>query len=387
MIERLAISGYRSIRSVVFRLGALNLVTGANGSGKTSLYRALRLLTDAATDRFAASLAREGGLSSVLWAGPEVISAEMLQGQIPVQGTVRKNPVSLRLGFTASPFSYCFDLGLPTPGNSMFSTDPEIKRECLWRGTSLEARNLCVDRHRSTLRCRPAKGRWKEIDVPLTPQKSMLAEFADPFAAPELVILRESLASWRFYDSFRTDSAAPARRTSLCTMTPVMSHDGADLAAAVQTIFEIGDGEGFNRSIEDAFSGSEVQIHHDGSGLQLSLRQPGMLRQLSASELSDGTLRYLLLATALYSPRPPELLVLNEPEASLHPELIEALGRLILSAAERSQLIVVSHDSRLTEMLRSDSVCVPIRLQKRLGETIIEGADLISQRGWKWPSR
>ncbi|MEL6108584.1 MAG: AAA family ATPase [Planctomycetota bacterium] len=388
MIDRLAIAGYRSIRSAVLRLGSLNLVTGANGSGKTSLYRALRLLSDAATDRFASSLAREGGLSSVLWAGPEVISPEMLKGQVPIQGAVRKNPVSLRLGFTASPYSYCFDLGLPVPDdNSMFATDPEMKRECLWRGTSLEARNLCVDRNRSTLRCRPIKGTWKDIDRPLTPQKSMLTEFADPFTAPELVVLRETLASWRFYDSFRTDTEAPARRTSLCTMTPVMSHDGSDLAAAVQTIFEIGDAEGFSQSIEDAFPGSEVLVTRDGSGLRLSLEQPGMLRELSASELSDGTLRYLLLATALFSPRPPELLVLNEPEASLHPDLIRALGRLILSAAERSQIIVVSHDSRLTEMLQSDPICVRIRLQKRLGETIVEGADLISQRGWKWPSR
>ena len=112
-----------------------------------------------------------------------------------------------------------------------------------------------------------------------------------------------------------------------------------------------------------------------------------MLRELSASELSDGTLRYLLLAAALFSPQPPELLVFNEPESSLHPDLIGALGRLIAGAAERSQIIVVSHDESLTGLLESDPACVPIRLYKECGETQIEGADVISQRGWKWPSR
>ncbi|MEO1525226.1 MAG: AAA family ATPase [Planctomycetota bacterium] len=387
MIERLAISGYRSIRSLVLRLDSLNVVTGPNGSGKTSLYRALRLLADAANGRFAVSLAREGGFASVLWAGPEKISNEMIRGETPVQGTIRKDPVSLRLGFTASPYSYCFDLGLPVPVESMFSSDPEIKRECLWRGATLEARSLCVDRHRSSLRCRSVKGPWKEIDLSIPPQNSVLAEFADPFAAPEIVLLRETLLSWRFYDSFRTDAEAPARRPSLCTLTTVMSHDGSDLAAAIQTIREIGDHEGLAAAIDDAFPGSEIAIQKTPSGMQLSLEQPGMLRELSAAELSDGTLRYLLLAAALFSPRPPELMVLNEPEASLHPELIEALGRLILKASKWSQIIVVSHNSALTELLASEPDCVPIRLHKRLGETILEGADLISQRGWKWPSR
>ncbi len=76
----------------------------------------------------------------------------------------------------------------------------------------------------------------------------------------------------------------------------------------------------------------------------MSLEQPGMLRGLTAAELSDGTLRFLLLVAALLTPRPPELMVLNELENSLHPELIPALGRLIKRAAESSQVIVVSHN-------------------------------------------
>lgn len=130
MITRLAISGYRSIRDLTVELGALNVVTGANGSGKSSLYRSLRLLSEAAQGRLIASLAMEGGLSSTLWAGPESISREMKSGRHPIQGTVRKGPVSLKLGFSSDDFGYAIDLGLPIPGGP-FGRDPEIKVEAM----------------------------------------------------------------------------------------------------------------------------------------------------------------------------------------------------------------------------------------------------------------
>jgi predicted ATPase len=71
MLTALAISNYRSIRKLVIKIGRLNLVTGANGSGKSNLYLALRLLAETSRGGLVASLAREGGLRSTLWAGPE----------------------------------------------------------------------------------------------------------------------------------------------------------------------------------------------------------------------------------------------------------------------------------------------------------------------------
>src|SRR3954470_23665726 len=113
MLNILAISNYRSLRDLVVPLQRLNLVTGPNGSGKSNLYRALRLLADTAQGRVIASLGREGGLQSKLWAGPERFSRAIRQGEQPVQGTARRNPVSLRLGFGGDDFSYAIDLGLP----------------------------------------------------------------------------------------------------------------------------------------------------------------------------------------------------------------------------------------------------------------------------------
>lgn len=104
MLHTLAVFSYRSLRDLVVPLRRLNLVTGPNGSGKSNLYRALRLLADTAQGRLVSSLAREGGLHSTLWAGPEMIARSMLTGQQPVQGTRRKHPISLRLGFASDEF-------------------------------------------------------------------------------------------------------------------------------------------------------------------------------------------------------------------------------------------------------------------------------------------
>lgn len=388
-ITRLAIGGYRSIRSLTLSLDRLNVITGANGSGKSNLYRALKLMADLADGRLLHSLALEGGFTSVLWAGPEIISAEMRAGVVPVQGSSkRKNAISLRLGICAEPFSYTVDIGLPqTSGPSMFACDPEIKRECLWNGVVMDSKRLCADRRRGSLRSRKNDGTWQDIDLPLSTRGSMLTEYSDPFNGPELILMREQLRSWRFYDSFRVDAHAPARQPAPATLTTVMSGDGSDFAAALQTIREIGDWEGVCVAIDHAFPGTHVTVTEVAGGLLAQLEQPGMLRKLRASEWSDGTLRYLLLVTALMTPRPPALMVLNEPEASLHPDLIPPLAKLIQTASQTSQVIVVTHSQPLVDELAAIDACNSIYLQKSLGETKLEGDNLLDRYGFQWPKR
>ena len=113
MLNTIAIRGYRSLREPVLPLRRLTVVTGANGSGKSSAYRALRLLADCGRGEVIGSLAREGGLASVLWAGPENLTAARRGAE--VQGTTRQGPVSLALGFSSDDFGYLIDLGLPVP--------------------------------------------------------------------------------------------------------------------------------------------------------------------------------------------------------------------------------------------------------------------------------
>jgi predicted ATPase len=387
MIETLAISGYRSLRDLVLPLGRLNLVTGANGSGKSSLYRALRLLGDAAQNSVVASLAREGGLPSTLWAGPETIARSVRQGDHPVQGTTKTKPVSLKLGFSGDTYGYSIDLGYPPPPTA-FMLDPAIKRECIWHAGIYRRASTLVER-RNNFVYLPTDREDEPVMLTqaLNPADSMLASIADPQRAPEMLAVRESIRSWRFYDGFRTDIASPVRIPQIGTFTPVLNNDGTDLPAALQTILEIGDGEALRRTIDDAFPRSRVHIDAQNGRFEVKLQQHGLLRPLSSAELSDGTLRYLLWTAALLTPRPPQLMVLNEPETSLHPDLLPALARLIIAASERSQLIVVSHARILIESLREAPQCRPLHLEKSFGETILSDATLFNRPTWQWPSR
>jgi predicted ATPase len=375
VLQTLAVENYRSLRQLVLPLSPLTVVTGANGAGKSSLYRALRLLADAARNGAVAALAREGGLTSTLWAGPE---GRVRKGR-PVQGTVRTKPVALRLGFGGDEYGYALDLGMPVPAGTMFNLDPEFKREALWAGPAPRPSALLADRAGNVVRARDASGAWgSPVKIGLT--DSMLSELAEP----EVLLLRDRMRSWRFYDQFRTDRDAPARQSRIGTRTPVLDHGGADLPAALQTIREQGVAADLDDAVTGAFPGSRIEVtDHDGR-FGLRFHQHGLLRPLDAAELSDGTLRYLLWVAALLTRRPPELLVLNEPETSLHPDLLPSLADLITTAATRSQVVVVTHATRLVDAMPKAAV---LTLVKTDSTTALEGQGLLDQPSWHWPER
>jgi predicted ATPase len=389
VLTTLAVENYRSLRDLVLPLSRLTVVTGANGSGKSSLYKALRLLADAARDGAVAALAREGGLPSALWAGPETVGRAVRGGRTPVQGTRRTKPVGLRLGFAGDEFGYALDLGMPVPGQTAFNRDPEFKRECVWSGPVLRPAALLADRDGPIVRGREPGGAWGREPHRIGLGDSLLTAFADPRISPEVLVVRERIRSWRFYDHFRTDADAPARQARVGTRTPVLGHDGADLAAALQTVREVGDPADLTAAVGDAFPGSriEVEVGEDGR-FALRFHQHGLLRPLSAAELSDGTLRYLLWVAALLSPRPPELLVLNEPETSLHPDLLPALAALIATAAARTQVVVVTHALPLVRALEAvgDDTAL-LELEKGHGATVLAGQGLLDRPAWHWPKR
>ena len=391
MITQIALSNYRSLLNVSVQVGALNVVIGANGSGKSNMYRAMKLLSETARGDLVRTFAEEGGLSSLSWAGPERISQSMRDGRHAVEGSAQSGGTRIRMGFATEEFSYALSLGVRTPmGNverfvpTNFSLDPAIKRECIWVGPLYRPATCLVDRHASVVKVRAGQS-WELYAEQVPDFESILSELADPERVPEIFRVRALVRDWRFYDHFRTDRDSPIRQPQIGTLTPVLSHDGHDLAAALQTIIEIGEREDLEKTIEDAFPGSRLDITVDESTrFSLSFTQPGMLRPLSARELSDGTLKYFLLVAALLSPRPPSLLVLNEPENSLHPSLIPALSRLIASVATKTQVWVVSHALELVHELNQVPTCNAIELEKNLGETCVRGQSSLDAH-WNWP--
>ena len=300
MIHTLAVSGYRSLRNLVLPLGQLNLVTGANGTGKSSLYRALRLLGDAALNTVVASLAREGGLPSTLWAGPETIARSVRKGEFPVEGTPRQKTIGLKLGFAGDPYSYCIDLGYPPPAQTAFPLDPAIKRECIWHGGIYRRASVLVDRNNRLVQlapgktaqarragdsdqgtefnrqhagddCRSAAGAGDAGGARVDSRMAFLRGISDRFC-----LAGSDSAGGHVY------AGLEQRRAPICRRR---SRRFACLAIARRCIAR-------SRML---FLAAMLRWTSRAGRFEVQLRQHGLLRPLSASELSDGTLRYLLV--------------------------------------------------------------------------------------------
>lgn len=368
-IREIHVTGYRSVRNLRLHLSQINVLTGANGTGKTNLYNSVFLLAKAAAGGFAQVVAEEGGMPSVLWAGARKSRS---------LGAIRLEPVRMTLGIKTDTFSYELVCGLPkqTSGEkSAFSLDPEVKEERVWMDAPHGLKVTFFERSPKGAWILDNDERLADYSGELLPTESVLSQLREPHLYPELSSLRAEISRWRFYHHFRTDAESPLRHPQVGVRTPVLAHDGRDLAAALQTINEVGQSQDLHEAIRQAFPGASLEIEHDeDTGMfAVLLRMPGLRRPLRARELSDGTLRYLCLLAALLSPHPPSLLALNEPETSLHPDLLEPLAKQLVNAGKYSQLWVVTHSQRLAELVEKFSGESPIKLEINGGETRVMG--------------
>jgi predicted ATPase len=361
-LTRLNVRGYRSLRDLSLPLSQVNIVTGANGTGKSNLYQALMLVARAANGQLARAIAEEGGTPSVLWAGGERIRY------------TRKRPAKrIHLEVETEAFGFRFAVGLPSPsslppGTSLFGLDPEVKEEKLW--IFAEAKPvLMLDRRGPSAWLRNAEGTMDEYTLALLKYESILPQVVEPHRYPEVNMLRQTLLAWRFYHHFRTDALSPLRYPQIGAQTNVLSHDGSDLAAALETIVEIGDEAGLNETVAQAFRGARLRISANETLFSIHLEVPGLLRPLDAREFSDGQLRFLCLCAALLSPRPPGMIALNEPETSLHPDLYRPLAELIARASRSSQIWVTTHSRVLADQIAAFAHTVPVDLILVEGET------------------
>jgi predicted ATPase len=298
-------------------------------------------------------------MPSVLWAGERA-----------------KGPVRLALGVRVDDLEYELSLGImpPVPGGSAFDLDPHVKKERIRLVESKRAVEM-MERRGPTADVRDDQGSRVTFLMALPEFETVLSELREPHRFPVLSALRQEFLSWRFYHQFRTDADSPLRHPQVGVRTPVLSPDGRDMAAALQTIAEVGDRPALLDAVGLAFPGAELVFEADRSRFSLSMQTPEFRRPFGAGELSDGTLHYLCLLAALLSPRPPSLLALNEPEASVHPDLIGPLAKLIARASGNSQVWVTTHSQPLAEAIRRETGAAPTRLAKVRGETRVVSDD------------
>jgi predicted ATPase len=360
MLRRIRVEGYRSIRSLDFELGQVTVIVGENGTGKSNLYRALSLLREAATGGLAPAIAREGGMKSVLWAGE----------------TQKNTARAVSLSVDLDDLRYALKLGLPGPTDPALALDPVVKEEAI--SVDIGGKHpVMLQRKGPSVISRDAQGEWQPYQNMLLMAETALGMLRDPKRFPELDRIQRALSGWRFHHAFRTDADSPIRQPQGAVCSPVLDADGSNLAAVLATVLHLKDGaQDYARSevaqaIEAAFPGAALQFDEAAGRHTVALRTADFRRAFAAHEMSDGTLRYLCLVGALCSYRRPNFIALNEPEASLHTDLIGPLAKMILRTAEDTQMIVVTHSSALADRLEVEGAATRIGLEKRGGETVI----------------
>jgi predicted ATPase len=372
-LTAVTIRGYRSVRNLFLPVEACSVFVGANGVGKTNLYKALGLLRAAAEGTITRAVAEEGGIKSVLWAG-------MRRRGDPVRLILKAHFDEMDCGVEAGQaHSYEVEIGLRRPAEAAFAIEPLIKEERLViRHGQRDV--VMMERKGSFVALRNEAGSRETHRDALLPSETALAAFRDGARYPEIEAVRREMLDWRLYHDFRTDAGSPIRQPCHAITTPTLSADGRDLAAVLATLFVIReDTVDLAAAVDDAFPGARLVAFDEGSFCRFEMQFPDMPRPFAMHELSDGTLKYLCLLGALMGYRLPSLIALNEPEGSLHPALLPPLARLIGRAAGKARIWIVTHSEMLADAMKEETGKAARRVIKTAGATAIEGLKLTGE--------
>ncbi len=366
-LRSMSARNYRSLRSIRMDLADVNLFIGENGVGKSNLYRSLQLVQAAVRGRLAYEISSEGGMFSAMWSGKR-------RSHEPAR--IRFDVELLDMERAAT-FRYSIEAGIRPPTAAGFSLEPEIKTEEL----TFEAGRRPVTmmkRDGPGIAVRGENGRMEAYREPALPSETAIALLGDAGHYPEIGTFRRAVDAWRFFHGFRTDRGSPLRAPCLAITSPMLDEDGVNIAATFATLKHIrGDTVELDRVIAAALGGARLVVPVPEETADFGLMLPEFPdRVFHPRELSDGQIRFLGLAAALMSYRLPPLIALNEPEASLHPDMLVPLADMIAEAAKTSQIWIVTHSERLADAVQERCGAKPRRVIREDGSTWIDGMRL-----------
>ncbi len=359
---------YRSLRSIRMDLAGVNLFIGENGVGKSNLYRALQLVQAAVRGHLAREIAEEGGMASAIWSGPQRVG-KPARIRLDAELTDEERAITFR---------YRIEAGFrPPEAAAGFAYEPQVKEEELTIETGRRPVPV-MKRIGPGIFVRGEGGRMVDYPEQAMTSETAISLLGDAGHYPEIGVFRRAVDQWRFFHGFRTDRESPLRMPCLAITAPLLDETGFNMAAVFATLRHTRqDTADLDRAVADAFAGARLTVPEPGQYADFSLVFPDFPHRLfSPRELSDGQMRFLALAAALLSYRRPRFIALNEPETSLHPDMLPALAAMVASAARESQIWIVTHSERLATLVQERCGVRPRRVIRRDGATWIEGMRL-----------
>ncbi len=337
-LEKITIKGYKSIRALEdFPLTSLNILIGANGSGKTNFISAFKLLNQIADEKLQLFVGQQGGAETFFHFGQKTT-----------------NQIALDLKFGENGYQCSL---LPAAGDSLIFGDEVIAYFPYAYDTS-------IGKGQRETRLRE--------EIQKKPDKMTIADY----------VLR-ALRSWRVYHFHDTSAAARVKQKGDINDNEVLRADASNLAAFLYFLREKKNAYyqkivATIRQVAPFFEDFSLRPDPlNPEKIQLEWREVGSDAYFNAHLLSDGTLRFICLATLLLQPKLPSTILIDEPELGLHPYAIALLADLLKSAATETQVIVSTQSTSLVNKFDPEDIIVVDREDgqstfKRLGAADLE---------------
>lgn len=325
-LNRIVVKGFKSIREMNLELHNLNVLIGANGSGKSNLLSVFRLLNQIAEGELETFVARSGGANALLHFGQKTT-----------------NEMILRLHFEGCGYEACL---IPTTGtDALVFRDEKLSKDQTpgeevksWR--SLEGR---------------------EAGLSAT---SHLHDSVYQYGGDIAKDILNRMKTWQIYHFHDTSDTAPVKLTHTIHDNARLRSDAANLVSMLY-LFQNTYPDYYGKIVKTIrlvapfFSDFALRpVPENPNTIRLEWRQRGSDDFFYASHLSDGTLRFLCLTTLLMQPEPPPLIIIDEPELGLHPYAITLVASMLKSVSTKSQVIIATQSAPMVNEFELEDIVV-----------------------------
>ncbi len=343
-IDKITLKGFKSIRSLEdFELGPVNILIGANGSGKSNFVSFFSLLREIVEGRLELAINKAGGADIHLYLGPKVTEK-----------------ITANLEFDLNGYEFSLE---PTANNRLIFNDERIK---FFGNEQYRSVNRSIGK---------GQGESKLKEQLKDSQNKNISEY-----------IYADISSWTVYHFHDTSDSAAMRRTGFVNDYERLRPDGGNLAAFLYWLRENKE-ETYSlitdtvRLVAPFFKEFKLQPKNTNGdqSIELEWEQKNSDYVFHASQLSDGTLRFIALATALLQPNPPSTILIDEPELGLHPSALDALANLILQAQTRTQLIISTQSAALLNAFEPEQIIV---IDRKEGESQFHRLNADELKAW-----
>lgn len=342
-LDKLTIKGYKSIQNLEnFELRNLNIIVGANGAGKSNFVSFFRMLRAFMMNNLPVYVARNGGFNGFLYRGPKETKEIFFEMHFGERG-------------------YKFHL-TPTIDNSYI-----VEKEARYYKQSAS--------------------QWWDLGDSIDGHSAMVKECQNGYLSGYCSqFIYDAISSWQVYHVHDTSAFAGMRHPEIIQRGKKLAPDASNLAAHLLYLRNLHPSvykavTESVRLVAPYFDDFLLTVEDQGGEKKVALdwRQKDTELEMQPYHFSDGTIRFICLATALLQPEPPSTIIIDEPELGLHPSAINILAELIEIASRHTQVIVATQSPLLLDYFSPEDIIV---VNRKDGASVFERLKTEDYKEW-----